>query len=63
MVQNTGLESLCYIKNTSKEIGATVESLMNVQFSPRQIAERREILEKQFSNKENAAKILAVLNT
>lgn len=63
MVQNTGLESLCYIKNTSKEIGAMVESLMNVQFSPRQIAERREILEKNFSNKENAAKILAVLNT
>lgn len=63
MVQNTGLESLCYVKNTSKDIGATVESLMNVQFSPRQVAERREILEKNFSNKENAAKILAVLNT
>ncbi len=62
MVQNTGLESLCYVKNTSKDIRATVESLMNVQFSPRQIAERRDILEKQFSNKENAAKIIAVLN-
>jgi hypothetical protein len=62
MVQNTGLESLCYVKNTSRDIRATVESLMNVQFSPRQIAERRDILEKQFSNKENAAKIIAVLN-
>lgn len=62
MVQNTGLESLCYVKNTSKDIRATVESLMNVQFSIRQIAERREILEQQFSNKGNAAKIVAVLN-
>ncbi len=62
MINNTGLESLCYIKNTSKDIRVTVESLMNVQFSPRQIAERRVILENQFSNKENAAKIITVLN-
>ena len=62
MVQNTGLESLCYVKNTSKAIGATIESLMNVQFSQGQIAERREVLEQKFSNKENAAKIIAVLN-
>ena len=61
MVQNTGLESLCYVKNTSKDIRATVESLMNVQFSIRQIAERREILEKQFSNNGNAVKIITVL--
>ena len=61
MVQNTGLESLCYVKNTSKDIRATVESLMNVQFSPRQLADRSAILEKEFSNKGNAAKILAVL--
>ena len=63
MVQNTGLESLCYVKNTSKDIRATVESLMNVQFSPRQMADRSEILEKEFSNKGNAAKILEVLKT
>ncbi len=63
MVQNTGLESLCYVKNKSKYIRATVESLIKLQFSPRQVTERREILEKEFSNKENAGKILAVLNT
>ena len=62
MINNTGLESLCYIKNTSKDIRVTVESLMNVQFSPRQISERRVILEKLFSNKENASKIIAILN-
>ena len=62
MINNTGLESLCYIKNTSKEIRSTVESLMNVQFSAHQIAERRVILETMFSNKENATKIIAILN-
>ncbi len=62
MINNTGLESLCYVKNTSKDIRTTLESLMNVQFSPRQIAERRVILENSFSNKESAAKIISVLN-
>lgn len=62
MINNTGLEPLCYVKNTSKDIRTTVESLMNVQFSPHQVAERRVILENMFSNKENAAKIISVLN-
>ena len=46
MIQNTGLESLCIIKKTSKEIAATIESYMNLQFSLNQVQERREILEK-----------------
>lgn len=60
-VQNTGLESLCLVKNTSKEIGATVESLMNVQFTQKAVQDRRDILEKDFSNKENAEKIVEIL--
>lgn len=61
MVQNTGLESLCIVRNTSKEIAATVESYMNLQFSAYQIQERRQILEKNFSNVENAYKIEHIL--
>jgi Glycosyl transferases group 1 len=61
MIQNTGLESLCIVKNTSKEIAATIESYMNLQFSNKQISERREILEKAFSNKINALKIVDIL--
>ena len=61
MVQNTGLECLCYVKNTSRDIRALVESLMNVQFSTKQIAERKAILERDFSNKINAEKIVALL--
>jgi Glycosyl transferases group 1 len=60
-VQNTGLESLCYVKNTSRDIRALVESLMNVQMSTKQIAERKAILERDFSNKTNAAKIVELL--
>lgn len=61
-VQNTGLESLCYVKNTSRDIRAFVESLMNVQFSNKQIAERKAILERDFSNPSNAAKIVELLS-
>jgi Glycosyl transferases group 1 len=60
-VQNTGLESLCYVKNTSKEIRAMVESLMNVQLSNKQIADRKAILERDFSTKANALKIIEQL--
>ena len=62
MVQNTGLESLCYVKNTSRDIRALVESLMNVQLSSKQIEERKTILERDFSNKANAAKIIAAIS-
>ena len=61
MVQNTGLESLCYVKNTSRDIRTFVESLMNVQFSNKQISERKTILERDFSNQSNAAKIVEIL--
>ena len=60
-VQNTGLESLCYVKNTSRDIRSFVEGLMNVQFSNKQISERKVILERDFSNKSNAAKIVEIL--
>jgi hypothetical protein len=61
MVQNTGLEALCLQKNTSKDMRATVESLMNVQFSESQIAARKHILETDFSNARNARKIVEIL--
>jgi 5S rRNA maturation endonuclease (ribonuclease M5) len=60
-VQNTGLEALCHVKNTSRDIRALVESLMNVQLSSKQISERKAILERDFSNKINAAKIIELL--
>jgi hypothetical protein len=61
MVQNTGLETLCQIKNTSREIRAAVESYMNVQFTANAIHERSEILENGFSTLENAKEILKII--
>lgn len=61
IIDNTGLDSLCYVRNTSKDIAATVESLMNVQFSQKQIEERKIVLEKTFSNKKNGQKIVEIL--
>jgi hypothetical protein len=61
IIDNTGLESLCYVKNISKDIAATVESLMNVQFSQKQIEERKTLLDITFSNKKNAQKIVEIL--
>jgi Glycosyl transferases group 1 len=61
IIDNTGLETLCYVKNISKDIAATVESLMNVQFSQKQIDERKILLEKTFSNRKNAKKIMEIL--
>jgi Glycosyl transferases group 1 len=61
IIDNTGLETLCYVKNLSKDIAATVESLMNVQFSQKQIDERKTLLDITFSNKKNGLKILEIL--
>jgi hypothetical protein len=61
IIDNTGLETLCYVKNTSKDIAATVESLMNVQFSQKQIEERKTLLDTMFSNQKNALKIVEIL--
>jgi Glycosyl transferases group 1 len=61
IIDNTGLESLCYVKNISKDIAATVESLMNVQFSQKQIEERKTLLSETFSNKKNAQKIVKMI--
>jgi Glycosyl transferases group 1 len=61
IIQNTGLDSLCYVKNTSKDIASTVESLMNVQFSQKQIEDRKTLLNHNFSNSQNAQKIVEIL--
>jgi Glycosyl transferases group 1 len=61
IIDNTGLGKLCYIKNVSKDIAATVESLMNVQFTHKQIEERKILLGKTFSNAKNAQKIVKIL--
>ncbi len=54
MVENTGLESLCEIANTPEEFRTKLDQLMEISFSEQQIAQRKNILESQFSNKKQA---------
>ncbi len=55
MTENTGLESVCYTENTPGEIITRINQLMNQEFNidSEEMSERRKILEKSFSNKNN----------
>ncbi|MCK4661362.1 MAG: glycosyltransferase [Bacteroidales bacterium] len=62
MVQNTGLENFCSIKNTAEEIKTEITRLFKIPFTSEQIEKRKKILYSQFSNIENAKKIIKLLN-
>jgi hypothetical protein len=61
MVSGTGLEKLCYVKNSASAICQTVEALINAPFEQSKIEERREILETEYSNIENAKKLIDIV--
>ncbi|MBE9467318.1 MAG: glycosyltransferase [Bacteroidetes bacterium] len=54
MVKNTGLESLCCVKNTSREMAEEVKRLFNIEFDQKEIKKREKILSKSFCNTNNA---------
>lgn len=57
MIQNTGLESLCIEANGAEEMKAAILSTFGKEFDDEQIQKRKEILESDFSNFNNAKKI------
>ena len=61
MVSNTGLETLCVIKDTPAEMNAAVEDLIDRVFDEEDLNNRKEILLNNFSNKFNAEKIMELL--
>ncbi|MBA3647647.1 MAG: glycosyltransferase [Chitinophagales bacterium] len=61
MVENTGLEQLCTIRDTADDMRKTVMELMNESFGENEIENRKLVLGKLYSNKENAAKLLPLL--
>ncbi|OFY18721.1 MAG: hypothetical protein A2W98_14485 [Bacteroidetes bacterium GWF2_33_38] len=63
IVENTGLEELCSIKNTSDEIISEISNLFDIDFKTENIIVRKEKLSTTFSNSENALKILKHLKT
>jgi hypothetical protein len=61
MVSGTGLAKLCYVRNSAAAISQTIEALLNAPFEQSKIDERRAVLETEFSNTENAKKLMNLI--
>jgi len=61
MVSGMDLKALCYVRNSAASIRQTVEALINAPFETGKINDRKAVLETQFSNLENARKLMQVI--
>lgn len=61
MVENTGLESLCVIRESAEEMNVALKELMNESFRESEIERRKKILSELYSNRHNAEKMLPLL--
>ncbi len=61
MVNNTGLETCCVLAQDLAELKGLICHLAKFSFSESEIQHRQEILQKDFSNKRNAQKIIDLL--
>lgn len=62
MIHKTGLEHLCHLADTPKEMIDRVNELFHLDFTSSEIEKRKLILEDSFSNRRNALKIIRLLN-
>jgi hypothetical protein len=58
MLAGTGLESLCVIADEATAMKQKINSLFNTEFDQHQLLARTEILQKRFSDEENAKKLI-----
>jgi len=61
MASGSGLEKLCYVRNSAAAIRQTIEALINAPFEQKRIEERRAVLETAYSNEENAKKLMELI--
>lgn len=61
MVENTGLESLCTIRETAGEMNTALHELMNTSFEESEITARKKLLNELYSNRNNGEKMLPLL--
>jgi glycosyltransferase involved in cell wall biosynthesis len=61
MVSGTGLQSMCYVRNSAAAIRQTIEALLNAPFAQSRIDERKQHLESEYSNLENARKLIQII--
>ena len=61
MVENTGLEPLCIVADTAAAMKGKIKSVFEKEFTDRERKKREEILLRDFSNEQNAKKLMKVL--
>jgi hypothetical protein len=61
MVEGSGLDTLCHVCNTTKEIQSTVNKLINQPFNVAELEHRKKILQENFSNDRNTQRLLSLL--
>lgn len=61
MVRGTGLESYCHVRNSPRDMRQTIEALSNMLFEHSRIESRQHLLETEYSNLENAKKLIGLL--
>lgn len=61
MVENTGLESLCYMANNVQDMIGLIQEKFEEEFTYHEIQTRKQLLESRFSNKINAEKIIELI--
>jgi glycosyltransferase involved in cell wall biosynthesis len=61
MVSGSGLAKLCYVRNSAAAMRQTIEALINAPFAQSNLEERRAVLESEYSNSENAHKLMALV--
>lgn len=61
MVSGTGLEKLCYVRNSAAAMRQTIEALINAPFEQSRMEERRALLEAEYSNLKNGQKMLGII--
>jgi hypothetical protein len=61
MVSGNGTAKYCYVRNSTGAIRQTIEALINAPFEQGRIDERKQLLATEFSNAENARKLIEII--
>ncbi len=62
MIHKTGLEHLCHLADTPREMISTIHQIFDQNFTSEEIERRKLILEDAFSNHRNALKIIRLID-
>lgn len=61
MCENTGLEELCAVADTAKEMKEKIKSFFRQEFEQEEIERREKVLSENYSNKKNMEKLIGLI--